>query len=153
MPSPEHPGCIYGEMAMCLRPCQQVVGPAEYAHEVGRVVEFLRTDGPVAAGIDRPLARPPQRRDDVRGGGAPAQALEKVQDVLRLRDELARDVDRLNGVAITPSLAPDAVEMWFVRDGNWCEPQALRLRGAGRQAGVARPQTARNVGRASRRES
>ena len=48
---------------------------------------------------------------------------EKVQDVLRLRDELARDVDRLNGVAITRSLAPDAVEMWFVRDGNWQQPQ------------------------------
>ena len=25
-PRPEHPGCIYGEMNMCLRPCQQVVG-------------------------------------------------------------------------------------------------------------------------------
>src|SRR5579872_5959663 len=37
VPSPTHPGCIYGEMAMCLRPCQQVVGPAEYAHEVERV--------------------------------------------------------------------------------------------------------------------
>src|SRR5690242_20895295 len=45
VPSPAHPGCIYGEMGMCLRPCQQVVGPAEYAHETDRVVEFLRTDG------------------------------------------------------------------------------------------------------------
>ncbi len=45
VPSPSHPGCIYGEMAMCLRPCQQVVGAPEYAHEVARVVEFLRTDG------------------------------------------------------------------------------------------------------------
>src|SRR5438105_453433 len=45
VPSPEHPGCIYGEMGMCLRPCQQVVGPAEYAHEVTRVTDFLRTDG------------------------------------------------------------------------------------------------------------
>ena len=45
VPSPEHPGCMYGEMGMCLRPCQQVVGPAEYAHEVARVVEFLRTGG------------------------------------------------------------------------------------------------------------
>src|ERR1700752_4339969 len=44
-PSPHHPGCIYGEMAMCLRPCQEVVGPAEYGHEVTRVVDFLRTDG------------------------------------------------------------------------------------------------------------
>jgi len=43
--------------------------------------------------------------------------------VLKLRDELARDVDRLNGVAITRSLVADAVEMWFVREGNWQEPQ------------------------------
>ena len=48
---------------------------------------------------------------------------EKVQEVLKLRDELARDVDRLNGVAITRSLAADAVEMWFVREGDWQEPQ------------------------------
>jgi excinuclease ABC subunit C len=46
-----------------------------------------------------------------------------VLDVLALRDDLARDVDRLSGVAITRSLAPDAVEMWFVRDGNWLEPR------------------------------
>src|SRR5262245_54789126 len=44
-PSPSHPGCIYGEMNMCLRPCQEVVGPAEYAHEVGRVVQFLKSGG------------------------------------------------------------------------------------------------------------
>ncbi len=45
VPSPEHPGCMYGEMGMCLRPCQQVVGPAEYANEVARVVDFLHTGG------------------------------------------------------------------------------------------------------------
>jgi excinuclease UvrABC nuclease subunit len=45
VPGPGHPGCIYGEMGMCLRPCQQVVGPAEYGAEVERVVEFLRTGG------------------------------------------------------------------------------------------------------------
>jgi hypothetical protein len=49
--------------------------------------------------------------------------LEKVEDVLKLRDDLARDVDRLNGVAITPSRARFAVEMWFMREGNWQEPQ------------------------------
>jgi excinuclease ABC subunit C len=48
---------------------------------------------------------------------------EKVQDVLKLRDELARDVDRLNGVAITRSAEAEAVEMWFFRDGAWQQPQ------------------------------
>ena len=74
-PSPAHPGCIYGEMGMCLRPCQQVVGPAEYAHEVARVVEFLRTDGRSLLESHRALARPAERGDAVRGRGAPAQAL------------------------------------------------------------------------------
>src|SRR5205085_7317395 len=44
-PSPEHPGCIYGEMNKCLRPCQQVVSVEEYRGEAQRVEEFIRTDG------------------------------------------------------------------------------------------------------------
>ena len=123
VPSTSHPGCIYGEMGMCLRPCQLVVGPAEYGHEIARVVEFLRTDGrSLADGIARSRDR---LSDTMQFEDAARQhkRLEKVEDVLKLRDDLARDVDRLNGVAITRSLAPFAVEMWFVRDGNWQEPQ------------------------------
>ena len=44
-------------------------------------------------------------------------------EVLKLRDELARQIDRLNGVALTRSLAPDSVEMWCVREGY---PRPLR---------------------------
>ncbi len=123
VPSPEHPGCIYGEMGMCLRPCQQVVGEAEYANEVGRVVEFLRTDG---RSLLEPIAHSRDRlSEDMMFEEAARQhkRYEKVQEVLKLRDELARDVDRLNGVAITRSPAPSAVEMWFVRNGEWQEPQ------------------------------
>jgi excinuclease ABC subunit C len=122
-PSTEHPGCIYGEMAMCLRPCQLVVGPAEYAGEVARVVEFLRSDGrSLLAAIEHSRDR---LSEEMRFEDAARQhkRYEKVQDVMKLRDELARDVDRLNGVAVTRSLASNAVEMWFVRDGNWQDPQ------------------------------
>lgn len=123
VPSPAHPGCIYGEMSMCLRPCQQVVGAAEYATEVGRVAEFLRTDGrSLLASIGHSRDRLSQEMM-FEDAARQHKRFEKVQDVLRLRDELARDVDRLNGVAITPSLEHDAVEMWFVRDGAWCAPQ------------------------------
>jgi len=123
LPSPSHPGCIYGEMAMCLRPCQQVVGPAEYATEIVRVADFLRTDGrslleSIGHSRDR-LSQEMLFEDAARQH----KRFEKVQDVLRLRDELVRDVDRLNGVAVTPSLAHDAVEMWFLRDGMWCTPE------------------------------
>ena len=122
-PSPSHPGCIYGEMAMCLRPCQQVVGAAEYGHEVERVVEFLRTGGQsllesIAHSRDR-LSEAMLFEDAARQH----KRYEKVQDVLRLRDELVRDLDGLHGVAITRSLAADAVELWFVRGGWWCAPE------------------------------
>jgi hypothetical protein len=52
---------------------------------------------------------------------------EKVQEVMRARDELARDVDSLHGVAVTRSLLPDAVEMWFVREGVLLPSQSFDL--------------------------
>jgi len=51
--------------------------------------------------------------------------LEKVLEVLKLRDELAYDVDRQNGVAVTRSVAPESVELWIVREGHWQEPRRL----------------------------
>ena len=117
VPSPEHPGCIYGEMGMCLRPCQQVVGPAEYGHEVARVVEFLESDG---RSLAEAIARSRDRLSEemvFEEATRLHKRYEKVQEVLKLRDELAHGLDRLNGLAITRSLAPDAVELWPVREG------------------------------------
>jgi excinuclease ABC subunit C len=121
-PSPDHPGCIYGEMSMCLRPCQQVVGAAEYTNEVQRVTEFLRTDGRSLADS---IARARDRLSDelnFEEAGRQQKRFEKVQEVLKLRDELARDVDRFHGVAVTRSIVSGAVELWTVRDGDWQTP-------------------------------
>jgi len=120
--SPDHPGCIYGEMAMCLRPCQEVVGTLEYGHEVARVVQFLQSGGnslleSIASSRDR-LSEEMAFEEAARQH----KRFEKVQDVLRLRDELVSDIDRLHGVAITRSVAADAVELCFVRAGVWCAP-------------------------------
>ncbi len=119
VPSLDHPGCIYGEMAMCLRPCQQAVGPEEYARETGRAAEFLRTGGrslldAIAHSRDRL-----SEEMDFEEAARQHKRYEKVQETLKSRDELAAEVDRLNGVAITRSQAPDAVELWFVRGGVW----------------------------------
>jgi excinuclease ABC subunit C len=120
-PSPAHPGCIYGEMGMCLRPCQQVVGPDEYRHEVERVEQFLRTNGsslvePIETARDRFSEEMPFEE-----AARQHKRLEKIQEVLKLRDELARAVDHLHGVAITASAEPNAVELWPVRAGRWLE--------------------------------
>jgi excinuclease UvrABC nuclease subunit len=122
-PSPTHPGCIYGEMGMCLRPCQNVVGAAEYGHEIARVVEFLSSNGrSLLESIEHSRDR---LSEEMMFEEAARQhrRYEKVQDVLRQRDELVHDIDGLHGVAITRSLAADAVQLWFVRDGWWCAPE------------------------------
>ena len=117
-PSPQHPGCIYGEMGMCLRPCQEVVGPEEYSGEVQHVVEFLRSGGnSLLESISHSRDR---LSEEMRFEEAARQhkRYEKVADVLKLRDELARSLDALNGVVIERSVAPQAVELWFVRQGH-----------------------------------
>jgi excinuclease ABC subunit C len=122
-PSRDHPGCIYGEMSMCLRPCQQAVGPAEYAREVERMAEFLRTDG---RSLLDSIGQSRDRMSEEMNFEEAARLhkrFEKVEEVMKLCDDLARDVDRLQGVAITRSLAPGAVDLWFVRDGSWQTPQ------------------------------
>jgi excinuclease UvrABC nuclease subunit len=130
IPAPDHPGCMYGEMAMCLRPCQQVVGADEYRAEVDRVVEFLRTEGHSL--VDAITRSRDRLSEDMQFEEAARQhkRLEKVQEVLKLRDELARDVERLSGVAITQSLGADSVELWFVRGGNWQEPARFTFEAA-----------------------
>ena len=67
-----HPGCIYGEMNRCLRPCQQAVTPEEYRGEVARLEQFLRTDGASLREPGRTGARPRQRRNAIRGSRATA---------------------------------------------------------------------------------
>ena len=121
-PSPVHPGCIYGEMNMCLRPCQLAVSADEYRTEAGRVLQFLETGG-------RSLAEPVEAARDRLSGELDFEAaarehkrLEKIERVMRERDELAGAVDRMAGVAVTPSSAPGAAELWFLLDGCWIDP-------------------------------
>ena len=71
---PQHPGCIYGEMGMCLRPCQQVVACEEYRREVDRVLQFLADGRPIAGRVRGVGARAAEPGDELRRSRAPAQA-------------------------------------------------------------------------------
>ncbi|MCZ2076885.1 MAG: hypothetical protein LC130_18040 [Bryobacterales bacterium] len=116
-PLPSHPGCIYGEMGKCLRPCQQVVGEEEYRSEVERVTAFLASGGQSMlqriAGIRDRLSE----QLDFEQAAYQHSRYEKVQAVLALRDDLASDVRRIHGVCVTPSAVDNAVELWFVVEG------------------------------------
>lgn len=118
-PSPEHPGCIYGEMGKCLRPCQRVVTPEEYAGEVRRLTEFLRSGG--ASLLHSAMATREQMSAAMEFEQAARQhrRIEKIEELLRSRDEMARPVDQLHAIAVLPSCRPGTVELAFVHAGHW----------------------------------
>lgn len=118
-PSPSHPGCIYGEMGRCLRPCQEAVGEAEYRGEAERVAEFLRTSGRSLASLAESARERLSAEMDFEGAALMHQRFERIQEVLGLRDEMVRELDRLHAIAVTPSAEPDAVELGWLRSGVW----------------------------------
>ncbi|MBM3814320.1 MAG: hypothetical protein FJW20_22075 [Acidimicrobiia bacterium] len=127
VPSPDHPGCIYGEMHMCLRPCQQAVTDEEYATEVVRVGDYLHERGvsmleTVAAARER-FSREMEFEEAARQHARH----EKIQTILRQPGELARDVTTLHGVAVTRDRSPEAVRLWFLREGCWLPPRSFPL--------------------------
>ncbi len=119
IPSPDHPGCMYGEMNMCLRPCQQAVGVGEYASEVSRVADFLRTGGRTLL-QSAEAARDHLSADlDFESAAREHKRIEKITRVLGLADELAGDIDQLYGIALVRAGEPAKVALAFVLQGVW----------------------------------
>ena len=116
-PRPDHPGCIYGEMSMCLRPCQAAVSQEEYRREAERVGQFLGTGGTVL--VETITADRNRLSEELNFEEAARQhkRMERIEKILALRDDLAQDIDRLWGVAITRSVEVEAVELWFLAGG------------------------------------
>src|SRR6185312_12891575 len=118
-PSPEHPGCMYGEMGKCLRPCQQMVGVSEYRSEAVRVAEFLRSGGQSLIGSASGERERLSVEMDFEGAARAHQRVQKIEEVLGWRDEMARDVSALNAIAVAPSSRPECVELGWMRGGYW----------------------------------
>jgi excinuclease ABC subunit C len=126
-PAIDHPGCIYGEMNKCLRPCQQVVSIEEYRHEAARVEQFLRTDGASlheSAETARDQASASMQFEEAE---RMHQRLTRIAEVQASAGDLARALDRLAGVAVVPSAAPETVDLIFLAGGRWLEPRSFSL--------------------------
>jgi excinuclease UvrABC nuclease subunit len=121
-PSPDHPGCVYGEMNLCLRPCQQAVNAQEYASEIERVVRFLSSDGRSLLDTASHARERASQETDFELAARLHRQVEKIEAVLKLRDDLVSNVGRLSGVAVTSSVAAGCVELWFMLEGCWLPP-------------------------------
>jgi excinuclease ABC subunit C len=126
-PSPQHPGCIYGEMNRCLRPCQQVVSREEYLSEAERVEEFLAGNGAALISVASAARDRLSTEMNFEEAARQHKRLERIQSVLALRGDLVCDTDRLFGVAVAPCVAADSVLLWFVCQGAWQAPVRFSL--------------------------
>lgn len=128
IPSPDHAGCVYGEMNKCLRPCQMVVSAQEYASEAARVTAFLRSDGESL--VDSIRSARDRLSEDLEFEEAARmhKRLERAAAVASARGELATDVQKLSGVAVLPSAERDAVCLCFLLEGTWRAGITLSLR-------------------------
>lgn len=121
-PHPDHPGCIYGEMNQCLRPCQCAVSADEYSHEAQRVADFLETNGKGALAA---LSAARDRSTEAMEFEQAAQIhkrIERMRAASALRDEIVADVRRFGGVALTPARGEKRFALWPMVNGSWQPP-------------------------------
>jgi excinuclease ABC subunit C len=131
-PSPEHPGCIYGEMNRCMRPCQQVVSMEEYRGEATRVEQFLCTDGESLIGVTEVARDRASTEMQFEEAERLHQRLTRIREVQTSGGELARSIAELNGIAVTRSAKSDRAEagpigLWFMVGGAWQDPRQLSV--------------------------
>jgi excinuclease UvrABC nuclease subunit len=114
-------------MKMCLAPCFAGCTKEEYDVEVNRLVAFLDTSGgSLRTGLEQDRERASEELDFERAA-AIHKKLEKLDDVLRGRQELARRVQDLNAVIVQRTPAEQTVAMYAVRGGRLVEPSYLRF--------------------------
>jgi len=124
---PTFPGCIYSEMKMCLAPCFAGCSKEEYAAEVQRLVQFLETDGDsMRIAIEQDRTRASDDLDFERAA-AIHKRIEKLDDVLRGKPDLARRIQDLNAVILQRSAEDQTIAVYAVRAGRLAEPFFVRF--------------------------
>ena len=117
-PHPEHPGCVYGEMGMCLRPCQAAVPDEAYRSEVRSFWAMLETRGEsLRQGLEaeRDEASANLRFEDA---ARAHKRLAKLTACFPRSHPLAAPIANLHGVAITKDAVEQSVLLWPVWHGN-----------------------------------
>jgi excinuclease ABC subunit C len=118
VPDPSHPGCIYSQMKMCLAPCFAGCTDADYQQEVSRVVSFLDAEGqPLLRGLQAERAQAAETLEFELAAKL-HRRIEKVQDVLRQKPGIARNLSQLHGVLVARSVEPNRVVFFRISSGE-----------------------------------
>ena len=124
---PSFPGCIYSEMKMCLAPCFAGCSKQEYDSEVQRLVQFLETGGgSLRAAIQLERERASEDLDFERAA-AVHKRIEKLDEALRGKPELARRIQDLDAVILQRAAEDQTIAVFVVRGGRLAEPCFVRF--------------------------
>jgi excinuclease ABC subunit C len=124
---PTFPGCIYSEMKMCLAPCFAGCTKEEYDTEVQRLVQFLDTNGnSLRTAIEDDRERASADLDFERAAQL-HKRIEKLDDALRFRPELARRIADLDAVILQRAAEEQSIGVFGIHGGRLAEPFFLRF--------------------------
>ena len=124
---PAFPGCIYSEMKMCLAPCFAGCTKEEYDVEVQRLVQFLETGGSslrTSIEVEREKA---SEQLDFERAAALHKKVEKLDEVLRGKQEIARRVEDLDAVILQRTAEEKTIGVYAVHGGRLAELFLLRF--------------------------
>jgi excinuclease UvrABC nuclease subunit len=117
-PRPDHPGCVYSEMKMCLAPCYQGCTDERYGEEAAAVESFLSTRG------EGRLIQLRTQRDEAsaslefESAAALHAQVQRVEAVRTLAPELVRPLSQLRAVVLQASANPDEVAVFLFENGR-----------------------------------
>jgi excinuclease UvrABC nuclease subunit len=119
---PTFPGCLYSEMKMCLAPCFAGCSKEEYDAEVQRFVKFLESSGEsLRATFESERERASDDLDFERAATL-HKKVEKLDEVLRGRPDLARRIQALDAMILQRGARDQVVAAYRVQGGRLCEP-------------------------------
>jgi excinuclease ABC subunit C len=124
---PSFPGCIYSEMKMCLAPCFAGCSKEEYAAEVQQLVQFLDTNGGSLRAANEQEREHASEELDFERAAAVHKRIEKLDDALRAKPDLARRIEDVNAVILQRAAEDQTIAAYAVRGGRLAEPCFVRF--------------------------
>ena len=124
---PTFPGCIYSEMKMCLAPCFAGCTKEEYDVEVQRLVQFLESSGGSLRSTMEEERERASEQLDFEHAAALHKKVEKFEEVLRGRPEIARRIQDLDAVILQRTAEEQTIGVYALRGGRLAEPFFLRF--------------------------
>ena len=117
-PDPNHPGCVYSEMKMCLAPCYKGCSDERYAEESAAVQNFLATRGESRLVVLRSERNAASEKLAFEQASALHAQVQKVEAVRALAPELVQPMSTLQAAILQASSDPDEVAVFLFSHGQ-----------------------------------